>query len=42
MVRVLVTEGRIEILNGGWSIHDEACPYFDEMIDNLMAGHEFV
>ena len=41
-VRQLVAEGRLELLNAGWSMHDEACPYYEDMINNMMAGHEFV
>jgi len=40
-VRQLVAEGRLELLNAGWSMHDEACPYYEDMINNMMAGHEF-
>ena len=38
-VRDLVTQGRLELLNAGWSAHDEACPTYEEMITNMMAGH---
>lgn len=41
-VRVLVNEGRLELLNAGWSMHDEACPHFEDFINNMRAGHEFV
>lgn len=41
-VRQLVVEGRLELLNAGWSMHDEACPHYEDMINNMMAGHEFV
>ena len=41
-VRELVTDGRLELLNAGWSMHDEACPYYEDMINNMMAGHDFV
>ena len=41
-VRTLVSEGRLELLNAGWSMHDEACPHFEDMINNMMIGHEFV
>ena len=23
-------------------MHDEACPYFEDMINNMMHGHQFV
>ena len=41
-VRQLVTEGRLELLNAGWSMHDEACPHYEDMMNNMMAGHDFV
>ena len=41
-VRNLVLEGRLELLNAGWSMHDEACPHFEDMINNMQAGHDFV
>lgn len=30
------------MLNGGWSMHDEACPTYEDMINNHMIGHEFL
>lgn len=41
-VRMLVDEGRLELLNAGWSMHDEACPHYEDMINNMMIGHDFV
>ena len=38
-VRQLVQQGRLEILNGGWSMHDEACTHYEDMINNMMFGH---
>jgi alpha-mannosidase len=40
-VRELVANGQLEILSAGWSMHDEACPLYDEMINNMMFGHQF-
>lgn len=34
-VREMVKEGRLEILNAGWSMHDEACPHYEDMITNM-------
>ena len=34
-VRDLVSSGRLEILNAGWSMHDEACPHYEDMINNM-------
>ena len=41
-VRMLVREGRLELINGGWSMHDEANPHYEGMLDNMMIGHEFI
>jgi lysosomal alpha-mannosidase len=41
-VRGLVREGRLELLNAGWSMEDEACVYYEDMINNMMIGHQFV
>jgi len=38
-VRKLVMKEDFEFLNAGWSMHDEACPHFEDMIDNMMIGH---
>lgn len=41
-VRKLVDNGQLEMINGGWSMHDEACPSYEDMINNHMIGHEFL
>jgi len=41
-VRGLVKEGRLEFVNAGWSMHDEACPHYEDMINNMMAGNLFL
>lgn len=41
-VKQLVKEGRLEFINGGIVSNDEACPTFEELIMNMMAGHEFL
>lgn len=38
-VRMLVREGRLEFLNAGWSMSDEACPHYEDFINNMMVGH---
>jgi alpha-mannosidase len=40
-VRMLIKEGRLEIVNGGWSMHDEACTHYEDQINNMMKGHQF-
>ena len=39
---MLIKEGRLEIANGGWSATDEACPTYEDMINNMIQGHEFL
>lgn len=41
-VRQLVANGQLHFLNAGWSMHDEAAPYFEDMIDNMAYGHAFL
>lgn len=41
-VRSLVKEGRLEFVNAGWSMHDEAATHYDDMINNMMYGHQFL
>jgi lysosomal alpha-mannosidase len=41
-VKTLVAEGRLELINGGWSMHDEACPHYEDMLNNMMIGHKFI
>eukprot|EP01047_Picozoa_sp_COSAG01_P055597 COSAG01_NODE_6207_length_3795_cov_57.087392_5_plen_232_part_00 len=42
LTRALVAEGRLEFINGGWCMHDEASPYYVEMIDQTTRGHQFL
>ena len=41
-VKLLVSNGQLEFINGGWSMHDEACPIYDDMINNMQLGHDFI
>lgn len=38
----LVQNGQFEIVNGGWSSPDEACPSYEDLIDNEMLGHQYL
>ena len=38
----MVAEGRFEFVNGGWVAHDEACPTYLDIIDNMVVGHKFL
>mmetsp|Transcript_897 Transcript_897/g.1222 ORF Transcript_897/g.1222 Transcript_897/m.1222 type:complete len:1115 (-) Transcript_897:41-3385(-) len=42
ITRALVKDGRLEFINGGWCMHDEASPYYQEMIDQTTRGHQFL
>ena len=41
-VRGLINNKQIEFVNAGWSMHDEACPIYQDMINNMMTGHDFI
>lgn len=41
-VKMLIKEGRLEIANGGWVSSDEACPNYEDMINNMVMGHAFL
>jgi hypothetical protein len=41
-VKSLVAGGQLEFINGGWVSSDEACPSYEELIDNILAGHAFL
>lgn len=42
MVKKLIKNGQLELLNGGWVAHDEADPNYEDMINNMMIGHQFI
>ncbi len=39
---MLVLQGRLEFVNAGWSMHDEACAHYEDMINNMYIGHQFL
>lgn len=41
-VRALAREGRLEFVNAGWSMHDEACTHYEDQINNMLMGHNFL
>jgi hypothetical protein len=41
-VRNLVKNKQLEFVNAGWSMHDEACPTYKDMILNMQKGHDFL
>lgn len=41
-VKQLVSQGRLELINGAWCMHDEAAPHYIDMIDQTTLGHRFI
>jgi alpha-mannosidase len=42
LTRGLVASGQLEFINGAWCMHDEASPFYTEMIDQTTRGHQFL
>lgn len=38
VVRQLVQEGRLEFINGGWCMNDEAATHYNDIIDQMSWG----
>ncbi len=38
----MVQEGRFEFVNGGWVASDEACPVYEDLIENMVIGHSWL
>ena len=41
-VKQFVKEGRLEFINGGWVMHDEAAVYYKHLLDNMRLGLQFL
>jgi alpha-mannosidase len=41
-VRAMTKEGRLEFVNAGWSMHDEACTHYEDMVNNMIIGNDFL
>ncbi|KAK3768503.1 hypothetical protein RRG08_060865 [Elysia crispata] len=42
VVKMLVNQGRLEFILGGWSMNDEAATHYSAIIDNHKIGFEFL
>ena len=42
ITRELVQNGQLELVSGGWSMNDEACTIYDDIINNMQLGHDFI
>ena len=38
-LKKLIKNGQFEITTGGWTSTDEACPNYEDLINNVMIGH---
>ena len=41
-VKGLVRNKQLEFIGVGWSMHDEACPTYEDMIQNMMFGQKWL
>ncbi|KAN0052802.1 hypothetical protein ACTA71_006909 [Dictyostelium dimigraforme] len=42
IVKGLVESGQLEFINGGYCMNDEATTYYDDTIDQMTLGHQFL
>ena len=41
-LKKLISNGQFEVTTGGWTSTDEACPNYEDLINNVMIGHQFL
>lgn len=41
-VKALIQNGQLEFTMGGWTANDEACPNYEDIINNMYIGHGFL
>ena len=42
IVYKLIDTSQLELIQGGWSTNDEACPNYEDIINNMYIGHNFL
>ena len=42
LVKNIVKEGRLEFINGGWCMNDEASTHYNAIIDQMTYGLKFI
>ncbi|EFJ34782.1 hypothetical protein SELMODRAFT_266756 [Selaginella moellendorffii] len=42
VVKELIHSGRLELINGGWCMHDEAATHYIDMIEQTTLGHKYI
>jgi len=40
--RRFIRDKQVEFINGGWSATDEACSYYEDLVDNFILGHRWL
>jgi len=40
-VKMLINEGRLEIVGGAWSMNDEACTHYHSLVDQFTWGFRY-
>jgi len=41
-LKMMIKEGRIEVVNGGYAANDEATTYYEDIIDQMTYGHQYI
>ena len=42
IVKTLISNGQLEITQGGWVASDEACTNYEDLIMQMYIGHQFI